>query len=41
MMMGTLSDEDSYLHAGGDESVESEGGELHRLEIRQRLESLH
>ena len=34
MMMGTLSDEDSNLHAGSDESVESEGGELHRLEIR-------
>ena len=34
MMMGTLSDEDSYLHAGSDESVESEDGELYRLEIR-------
>ena len=33
-MMGTLSDEDSNLHAGSHESVESEGGELHRLEIR-------
>ena len=34
MMMGNLSDEDSYLHAGSDESVESEDGELYRLEIR-------
>ena len=34
MMMGNLSDEDSYLHAGSDESVESEDGELYCLEIR-------
>ena len=34
MMMGNLSDEDSYLHAGGDESVESTDVELYRLEIR-------
>ena len=33
--MGNLSDEDSYLHAGCDESVESEDGELFRLEIRK------
>ena len=33
-LMGNLSDEDSYLHDGSDESVESEGGELYRLEIR-------
>ena len=29
-----LSDEDSKLHPGGDESVEREDGELYRLEIR-------
>ena len=34
IMMGNLSDEDSYLHAGSDESVEGEDGELYRLEIR-------
>ena len=35
MMMGKLlSDEDNYLHDGNDESVESEDGELYRLEIR-------
>ena len=35
LMMGILSDEDSYLHAGSHESVESEDGELYRLEIRK------
>ena len=34
MMMGNLSDEDSNHHANSDESVESEDGELYRLEIR-------
>ena len=34
MMMGNLSDEDCYFHAGSDESVESEDGELYRSEIR-------
>ena len=34
MMMGNLSDEDSYFHDGSDESVESDDGELYRLEIR-------
>ena len=34
MMMGNLSDEDGYLHAGCEESVESEDGELYRLEMR-------
>ena len=34
IMMGNLSGEDSYFHAGSDESVESEDGELYRLEIR-------
>ena len=34
MMMGTLSDENSSHHASSDESVESEDGELYRLEIR-------
>ena len=34
MMMENLSDEDSSHHASGDESVESEDGELYRLEIR-------
>ena len=35
MIMGNLSHEDSYLHAGSDESVESEDGELYRSEIRK------
>ena len=35
-MMGNVSDEDSYLHAGSDESVGREDGELYRLEIRNR-----
>ena len=34
MMMGNLSDEDSNHHASSDESVESDNGELYRLEIR-------
>ena len=34
MMMGNLSDEDGNHHASSDESVESEDGELYRLEIR-------
>ena len=34
MMMGNLSDEDSNHRASGDEPVESEDGELYRLEIR-------
>ena len=34
IMMGNLSDEDSNHHASSDESVESEDGELCRLEIR-------
>ena len=34
MMMRNLSDEDSNHHASEDESVESEDGELYRLEIR-------
>ena len=34
MMMGNLSDEDGNHHANSDESVESEDGELYRLEIR-------
>ena len=34
MMKGNLSDEDSNHHASSDESVESEDGELYRLEIR-------
>ena len=34
VMMGKLSDEDSNHHASSDESVESEDGELYRLEIR-------
>ena len=34
MMMGNLSDEDSNHHTSDDESVESEDGELYRLEIR-------
>ena len=34
MMMGNLTDEDSSHHASSDESVESEDGELYRLEIR-------
>ena len=34
MMIGTLSDEDNNHHANSDESVESEDGELYRLEIR-------
>ena len=34
MMMGNLSDEGSNHHAVSDESVESEDGELYRLEIR-------
>ena len=33
MMMGNLSDEDSNNYANSDESVESEDGELYRLEI--------
>ena len=33
VMMGNLCDEFCYLHAGSDESVESEGGELYRLKI--------
>ena len=33
-MMGNLSDEDSHLPTGSDENVESEDGELYRLEIR-------
>ena len=39
MMMGNLSDEDSYFRAGSDESVESEDGELYRLEIRTARKS--
>ena len=31
---GNLSDEDSNHHANSDDSVESEGGELCRVEIR-------
>ena len=34
MMIGNLSDEDGNHHASSDESVESEDGELYRLEIR-------
>ena len=34
MMMGNLSDEDSNHHANSDEPVESEDGELYRVEIR-------
>ena len=34
MMMGNLSDEDRNHHARSDESVESDDGELYRLEIR-------
>ena len=34
VMMGKLSYEDSNFRAGSDESVESEDGELYRLEIR-------
>ena len=34
MMMGNLSDEDSNHDASSDECVESEDGELYRLEIR-------
>ena len=34
MMMGNLSDEDNYFRVCSDESVESQDGELHRLEIR-------
>ena len=34
MMMGNLSDQDRNRHANSDESVESEDGELYRLEIR-------
>ena len=34
MMVGNLSDEHCYLHAGSDESVESDEEELYRLEIR-------
>ena len=34
MMMGNLSDEDGNHHASIDESMESEDGELYRLEIR-------
>ena len=34
MMMGNLSDEDSNHHASSDEFVESEDGELNRLEVR-------
>ena len=41
MMMGNLSDEDSYIHAGSDESVGSEDGELYSLEIRNGKKSLH
>ena len=36
MMMGNLSGEDSNHYASSDEPVESEDGELHRLEIRNR-----
>ena len=36
MMTGNLSDEDDNHHASSDESVESEEGELCRLEIRNR-----
>ena len=34
MIMGNLSDEESNHHASSDESMESEDGELYRLEIR-------
>ena len=34
MMMGNLSDKDSNHHASSDESLESDDGELYRLEIR-------
>ena len=34
MMMGNLSDEDGNHYASSDELVESEDGELYRLEIR-------
>ena len=34
MMMGNLSDEENNHHASSDESVESEDGDLYRLEIR-------
>ena len=34
MIVGNLSDDDSNHHANSDESVESEDGELYRLEIR-------
>ena len=37
MMMGNLSDEGSNHHANSDESLESEDGELYRLEIRNAL----
>ena len=37
-MMGNLSDEDSNYHANSDESVESEDGELYRLEVRNGKE---
>ena len=40
MMMGNLTDEDSSHHASSDESVESEDGELYRLN-QERQESLH
>ena len=34
MIMGNLSDEESNHHASSDESMESEDGQLYRLEIR-------
>ena len=34
MIMGNLSDEDTYFHVGSEEPVESEEGELYRLETR-------
>ena len=39
MMIGTLSDEDNNHHANSDESVESEDGEMYRLEIKNGKEN--
>ena len=41
MMIGNLSDEDSHLCASSDELVESEDGELYRLEVWNGQESLN
>ena len=41
MMMGNMSHAGSDHHANSDESVESEDGELYRLEIYERQEGFH